>query len=158
MLACLPLPLLVQAATCFDDARTLLAAASQGTNRPEAPATIQALDTAIAQVGQVYQTAIEVQRLIEQYLAHIGAGVGPAQASTVDTARRSSPGRPRLDATASKLVADVADRGDKISPEKVVRIEKPNRIVWLEEGNNRAGLGHLLTGKRVADFARHGIG
>jgi filamentous hemagglutinin len=52
----------------------------------------------------------------------------------------------------------VQRRGDKISTDQVVRIEKPNRIVWLEEGNERAGLAHLLVDKRVADFVRHGIG
>ncbi|MDQ3405840.1 MAG: hypothetical protein M3548_21005 [Actinomycetota bacterium] len=56
----LPTELLLQATTCFDEARTLLAAASHGTNRSEAPAAIQALDTVIAQVAQVNQTAIQV--------------------------------------------------------------------------------------------------
>jgi filamentous hemagglutinin len=41
-----------------------------------------------------------------------------------------------------------------------LRIEnaEPDWLVWLEEGNERAGLEHLLIDKRVADFARHGIG
>ncbi|MDQ3578093.1 MAG: hypothetical protein M3443_10940 [Actinomycetota bacterium] len=49
-------------------------------------------------------------------------------------------------------------RGDKISPEKVVRIEQPNRIVWLEEGDEHAGLEHLHGDKRVAEFERAGVG
>ncbi|MBK0866308.1 hypothetical protein INP57_05780 [Saccharopolyspora sp. HNM0986] len=31
------------------------------------------------------------------------------------------------------------------------------QVTWLEGGNERAGLGHMLTDKRVAEFDRAGI-
>ncbi len=44
------------------------------------------------------------------------------------------------------LIDEVIANGEKISPDKVVLITRdPNgRIVWLEEGNARAGLQHII--------------
>jgi hypothetical protein len=159
-LACLPLDLLVQAATSFDEARTILAAVSQGTSRPEAGVAIQLLSQALDQVGETHGTASAARGLVEAYIAHIASGNQAASvpAPTQPPAPRPVvPARPPRSGVDKELVAEVQRRGDKISPDKVVRIEKPDRIIWLEEGDERAGLAHIMTNKRVADFARHGI-
>jgi hypothetical protein len=66
--ACLPTEPLLQAATLFDDARTILAAVSQGTSHPEAGTAIQALTDAIARVAQLHRTTSQVHELVEMYL------------------------------------------------------------------------------------------
>lgn len=44
------------------------------------------------------------------------------------------------------LIDEVIAKGEKISPDKVVLItrEPSGRIVWLEEGDARAGLQHII--------------
>lgn len=44
------------------------------------------------------------------------------------------------------LIDEVISNGDKISPDKVVMITRDpkGKIVWLEEGNNRSGLQHII--------------
>jgi YD repeat-containing protein len=58
-----------------------------------------------------------------------------------------------------RLIDEVQQNGHAIDPDKVVHIgrDRHGRIVWLEEGNESAGLGHMLTDKRVAEFAAAGV-
>ena len=44
------------------------------------------------------------------------------------------------------LISEVQANGEKISPDKVVLITRdPNQnIVWMEKGNDRAGLEHII--------------
>lgn len=158
-LAALPAAHLTQASTLLGEAQAAYSVVAQGSSSAELAATVSQLGEALQALHEVGQALTRAEQLIERYLASIGAGTagGAARSSAADAARSPSPVQSRLSDAGRKLVAEVARRGDKISPDKVVRIEKPNRIVWLEEGNDRAGLAHLLTDKRVADFARHGI-
>ncbi|MGB5919852.1 hypothetical protein [Arcobacter sp.] len=60
--------------------------------------------------------------------------------------------------TAKKLVKEAIEQGLKISPEKIVSIAKVDgKIVWLEKGSSRAGLGHILRPDRVQDFLNIGV-
>ena len=56
------------------------------------------------------------------------------------------------------LIAEVVASGEKISPEKVVMITRdPNgRIVWLETGNTKSGLEHIVN-KHGHEFNGRGI-
>jgi hypothetical protein len=155
----LPAATLTQASALLGEAQAEYSAVAQGSSSVELAATIGQLSEALQALDTARQVLAQVERKFESYLAHIGAGsvTSAPYAPTTDMARPGPQARARLSDAARKLVTEVADRGDKISPGKVVRIEKPDRIVWLEEGDERAGLAHILTDKRVADFARHGI-
>ncbi|WP_007023743.1 hypothetical protein [Saccharomonospora iraqiensis] len=50
-------------------------------------------------------------------------------------------------------------RGRKITPSAVVRIfrTRDRRLVWLEEGDDDSGLGHLMQPERVAEFESFGV-
>ena len=56
------------------------------------------------------------------------------------------------------LVDEIQQAGTKISPEKVIRIEKMGngKIIFIETGNSKSGLQHILD-EHAADFARKGI-
>jgi hypothetical protein len=69
------------------------------------------------------------------------------------------PGAALPEAQRQALIAEVAAAGKKISPTDVVHIARApdGRIVWLERGDARRGLTHLLRAGRIADFVRHGV-
>ncbi len=56
------------------------------------------------------------------------------------------------------FIAEVKANGEKISPDKVVMItEDPfGKIVWMETGNNRSGLEHIVD-KHGKEFNGRGI-
>jgi len=56
------------------------------------------------------------------------------------------------------LIAEVQANGEKISPDKVVMITKDpnNKIVWMETGNNRSGLEHIID-RHGKEFNGRGI-
>lgn len=56
------------------------------------------------------------------------------------------------------LISEVVASGEKISPEKVVMITRdPNgKIVWLESGNTKSGLEHIIN-KHGHEFNGRGI-
>lgn len=56
------------------------------------------------------------------------------------------------------LIDEVIANGDKISPDKVVMITKDpkGKIVWLETGNERSGLQHIID-KHEKEFNGKGI-
>src|SRR5882724_1991482 len=60
--------------------------------------------------------------------------------------------------TREALLEELAKQGVKHSPEHVVAIARDagGRVVFLEEGNARAGLVHIVA-QHAADFARRGI-
>ncbi len=53
-----------------------------------------------------------------------------------------------------ELIAEVQRQGHKISPDRVVRIARARdrRVVWLEEGDERRGQGHILSAEKIAAF------
>lgn len=162
--AAFPVPLLEQVGSMLGDAHAGFAEAARGTSATELPDIVRGLGEAQESIDRARHSIAEVSRLFEGYLAQLGAAgasdnaAAPSSTTQTPRASDSAVARPRLSDAARELVNEVQRRGDKISPDQVVRIEKPSRIVWLEEGNERAGLAHLLIDKRVADFARHGIG
>jgi hypothetical protein len=60
--------------------------------------------------------------------------------------------------TRDSLLEELAQQGVKHTPEQVVAIARDaaGRIVFLEEGNTRAGLRHIVE-QHGADFTRRGI-
>lgn len=56
------------------------------------------------------------------------------------------------------LIAEVQANGEKISPEKVVMITRDpsGKIIWMETGNNRSGLEHII-GNHSKEFNGRGI-
>jgi filamentous hemagglutinin len=70
---------------------------------------------------------------------------------------RSSPPLPEPQRQA--LIADVVAAGHKITPSAVVHIARApdGRVVWLERGDERSGLSHILRAERIADFLRRGV-
>ena len=73
------------------------------------------------------------------------------------TPDQNGPGQSRTERDA--LIEEARQQGHKINPDDVVHIgkDRDGKIVWLEEGNERAGLGHMLGDKRVGEFERAGI-
>ncbi|ECR3486936.1 hypothetical protein F1J24_14240 [Listeria innocua] len=57
-----------------------------------------------------------------------------------------------------KLLDELATSGVKYNPEEVVMITKnlDGKLLWLEKGNNKAGLKHIVDGHAV-DFEARGI-
>ena len=57
------------------------------------------------------------------------------------------------------LVEEVVAAGHKISPADVVQIARApdGRVVWLERGDGRAGLSHILRAGRIRDFTDCGV-
>jgi len=68
------------------------------------------------------------------------------------------PNRRPLSEDEKKLVEEAKADGKKISEDDVVAIgkDKSGRIVWLEEGNEKAGLAHV-EGEHGDQFEEHGI-
>ncbi len=56
------------------------------------------------------------------------------------------------------LVVELQTRGIKFSPDKLIKIERLNdgRIVFLEQGDSRSGLQHILN-RHADQFATIGI-
>jgi hypothetical protein len=78
---------------------------------------------------------------------------GPAP-KRLPPARASVPGGT---ASRAELLRELAAQGIKHTPENVMAIERiGGRIVFLEAGNARAGLTHIIE-RHGADFARRGI-
>ncbi|XWK88023.1 MAG: hypothetical protein U7127_28205 [Phormidium sp.] len=58
----------------------------------------------------------------------------------------------------SELIAELIQNGIRCTPENIVRIAKlaDGKIVFLESGNSKAGLQHILE-NHAADFSNKGI-
>lgn len=94
--------------------------------------------------------------------------VGSAQNQVDDVAQHGragdsgTPGKDKggsPDADRDALIEEARQQGHKINPDDVVHIGKDQngKIVWLEKGNDSAGLGHMMGDKRVAEFEKAGI-
>lgn len=77
---------------------------------------------------------------------------------------QSGPGPKGKDGGQSKaerdaLIDEAQQQGHKINPDDVVHIgrDRNGKIVWLEKGTENAGLGHMMTDKRVGEFEKAGI-
>jgi hypothetical protein len=96
-------------------------------------------------------------------LARIATAVVPPTPTAADTCVVTSPpgltGAAAPEVERQALVADVVAAGHKISSNAVVHIARApdGRVVWLERGDGRTGLSHLLRAERIARFAEVGV-
>jgi WXG100 family type VII secretion target len=96
-------------------------------------------------------------------LARIATAMAPPTPVPADTCMLASPdggaGEAVPGAQRQALVDEVVAAGHKISPADVVQIARApdGRVVWLERGDDRSGLSHILRAGRIGDFARRGV-
>jgi WXG100 family type VII secretion target len=96
-------------------------------------------------------------------LARIATAVVPPTPTAADTCVVTSPpgfaGAAAPEAERQALIAEVVAAGHKISPNAVVHVARApdGRVVWLERGDGRTGLSHLLRAERIADFVAVGV-
>jgi hypothetical protein len=109
-------------------------------------------------IGGVVQFAV-VWFGVRAAWPRIRAGVGRLLENPVAWLRRlfADRRRPPVE-TPADLIAELGRQGIKHTPEDIVRITRlsDGRIVFLERGNARAGLQHIVA-EHGADFARRGI-
>jgi len=98
---------------------------------------------AVAEAGFVMAVTAAGLRLVPRVKSPGKKRVSPSDGSTSNT-------KPLLD--------ELTQNGVKFSPDKVVQIGRDvsGRVVFLEEGNSKAGLQHIIE-RHGADFARQGI-
>ena len=96
-------------------------------------------------------------------LARIATAMAPPTPTPMNTCTLASPagavGEAVPEAQRQALVEEVAAAGHKISPADVVQIARApdGRVVWLERGDDRAGLSHILRAGRIRDFTDCGV-
>jgi hypothetical protein len=96
-------------------------------------------------------------------LARIATAVVPPTPIPAATCAVTSPpgpaGAAAPEAERQALIAEVVAAGHKISPNAVVHIARApdGRVVWLERGDGRTGLSHLLRAERIADLVAVGV-
>jgi hypothetical protein len=96
-------------------------------------------------------------------LARIATAMAPPTPTPVNICTLASPpgpvGEAVPEAQRHALIEEVVAAGHKISPADVVQIVRApdGRVVWLERGDGRAGLSHILRAGRIGDFARCGV-
>jgi WXG100 family type VII secretion target len=96
-------------------------------------------------------------------LARIATAVVPPTPTAATTCAVRSPpglaGAAAPEAERRALIAEVVAAGHKITPNAVVHIARApdGRVVWLERGDGRTGLSHLLRAERIARFVEVGV-
>lgn len=96
-------------------------------------------------------------------LARLATATVPPVPVPANTCAVRSPDGPAGDlvpeAQRQALIAEVVAAGHKISPNAVVHVARApdGRVVWLERGDGRTGLSHLLRAERIARFADVGV-
>ncbi len=96
-------------------------------------------------------------------LARIATAMAPPTPTPANTCMLASPagavGEAVPEARRQSLVEEVAAAGHKISPADVVQIARApdGRVVWLERGDDRAGLSHILRAGRIRGFTDCGV-
>lgn len=96
-------------------------------------------------------------------LARIATAMAPPTPVPADTCMLASPdggaGEAVPGARRQALVDEAVAAGHNISPADVVQIARApdGRVVWLERGDGRSGLSHILRAGRIRDFARRGV-
>ena len=96
-------------------------------------------------------------------LARIATAVVPPTPTAAQTCVVTPPpgpaGAAAPEAERQALTAEVVAAGHKISPDAVVHIARApdGRVVWLERGDGRTGLSHLLRAERIARFIEVGV-
>lgn len=151
----------------------LLTQLAQESNRWELSEAAGLLATApddLDEAAALYRQAIS---LTEAYVARQGitdTAIPPAQ-HTPGGGRPTPPPPSRPDTSVRPsvnisgrqvdlaLVAEVERQAHRITAERVVRIgrNRERKIVWLEQGSDRAGVEHIMNSERVSHFTRAGI-
>jgi hypothetical protein len=96
-------------------------------------------------------------------LARIAAAMAPPTPVPANTCMLAPPdgaaGEAVPEPRRQALIDEVVAAGHKISPPDVVHIARApdGRVVWLERGDDRSGLSHILRSGRIGDFARRGV-
>jgi hypothetical protein len=96
-------------------------------------------------------------------LARMATAVVPPRPEPANTCLLVSPagivGAPVAEAQRQALIEEVTATGHKINPTEVVQIARApdGQVVWLERGDERSGLSHILRADRIGDFLRQGI-
>jgi WXG100 family type VII secretion target len=96
-------------------------------------------------------------------LARIATAMVPPRPEPANTCLLVSPagvvGAPVAEAQRQALIDEVTAAGHKISPAEVVQIARApdGKVVWLERGDQRSGLSHILRAGRIANFVDRGI-
>lgn len=159
VLALRPIPALRDAQTCLDDARDTLARTARGSSAPDLLTAVTGLSQATEQLVAVQQACAQVDTALRAYLTTLGVAPTPAPATHSPTTEPTRPSTPHAPPPDPELIAVVQRQGHKISPDRVVRIVRlpDQRVVWLEEGNDRSGLRHIMEPKRITNFERKDI-
>lgn len=160
VLASLPRSRVQAAVTGIEEARAILIEAAQGSDAPELLAAIQGLGHAVEEGTSTLQSCEHLHEALQAYLASLGVAA-PSRAAP--PTRPKTPEKPRQTVSSSApdhaLIVEVQQRGYKISSDRVVRIarDRDQRVVWLEEGDERSGLRHIMQPKKISNFQRAGI-
>ncbi|MCP2164476.1 hypothetical protein [Goodfellowiella coeruleoviolacea] len=146
------------------DVLPVLGQLAQESNRSELAEAFALLAPVPDRLSTVAALFDEVINRVEGYIQRQG-GTGtvdpPAPQGTADgslTSPESILAAQRRSAD-RELIAEALRNGLKISPERVLYIgrDQTGRIIWLEEGDDRAGAQHILRAKRREEFAVNGI-
>ncbi|APU15955.1 MULTISPECIES: hypothetical protein [Actinoalloteichus] len=152
------------------DGADVFAAATLGSTQPE----VEQINHLARASGEDVRTAHDLlggaQEIIDGYCHHLaGPGIGDAGGpplvapSTDDTTTRPPPSTgppPTADEHTdpqiryAEEIAELRRRGSAVNPDDVVRAERldDGRITWIENGNDKTGMRHILLPKRVRDF------
>jgi hypothetical protein len=134
----------------------------------EAAALVATAPDELEQAAALYRQAITAIQtfMTEHGMTETAASIPEQAPSRTPPARQKSPSPANTTArdVDSALIDETQRLGHKISPEKVVRIgrDHSSKIVWLEdketpEGAREAGVRHLLSPKRIYEFAEAGV-
>lgn len=159
-LASWPAPALSEAVAGVEEARAVLIQIAGGSDAPELLAAVEGLGLAAGEVASIQQLNERLHDVLGAYLAKLGVAAAPVTSRQRWPSPIESP-RPRSSAAGPDpaLIAEVQRHGHKISPDRVVRIARArdDRVVWLEKGDDRSGLQHIMKPVRIANFERQGI-
>lgn len=157
-LASWPAPALSEAVAGVEEARVVLVQIAEGSDAPELLEAVAGLGQAADEVVSIQQLRERLHDVLGTYLANLGVTAAPVVAHPVPLKSTETP-RQRSSAPDPALITEVQRQGHKITPDRVVRIARTrdDRVVWLEEGDDRSGLQHLMRPDRIADFDGSGI-
>lgn len=160
VLASWPEPALHEAITRIEDARDVLAQIGQGSELGELSAAVEGFSQTVEAIASLQQVRERLADVLRAYLMNLGVTAAPVPGQQVRPRPIEAPRSQMLAPTPDPaLIAEVQRQGHKLSPDRVVRVARTHddRVVWLEEGDERSGLRHIMEAKRVFDFERAGI-
>ena len=157
-LASWPAPALSEALAGVEEARVVLVQIAEGSDAPELPEAIAGLGQATDEVVSIQQLRERLHDVLGAYLTNLGVTAAPVVTHPVPL-KSTEPPRQRSSPPDPALIAEAQRQGHKISPNRVVRIARArdDRVVWLEKGDERSGLQHIMKPVRITNFERQGI-